>query len=107
MEWMQPVTPKTREEGAKIITQRIVGYRFDLNGNVLTKEMMESIPTYKGLHHHGEDPDLAGYTILELLHLAKSTVPGQVFWRLSTTKKPGCDKHAYSREHCRKYYKRP
>lgn len=78
MEWMQPVVPKMRQEETKITTQRIVSYRFDLSGNLLTKEMQESIPTHHGLHHHGNDPELAGYTILELLHLAKSTVPGQV-----------------------------
>lgn len=78
MEWMKPIIPKLRKEDTKIITQRIVAYRFDLSGNLLTREMQESLPTYHGLHHHGEDPDLAGYTILELLHLSKSTVPGQV-----------------------------
>lgn len=78
MEWMQPIVPKLRKEETKTTTQRIVAYRFDLSGNLLTKEMQETIPTYHGLHHHGEDPDLAGYTLLEILHLSKSTFPAQV-----------------------------
>eukprot|EP01127_Copromyxa_protea_P019714 TRINITY_DN6460_c0_g1_i1.p1 TRINITY_DN6460_c0_g1~~TRINITY_DN6460_c0_g1_i1.p1 ORF type:complete len:1336 (+),score=289.57 TRINITY_DN6460_c0_g1_i1:41-4048(+) len=84
MEWMSPVLPKVREEKAKVTTQRVLGYRFDLNGNLLSKELMSSLPTHQGLHHHGDDPDLAGYTILELLHLAKSTVPGQVIISMRT-----------------------
>ncbi|KAJ2968219.1 hypothetical protein NUW58_g10266 [Xylaria curta] len=31
----------------------------------------------KGLHHHGEAPEAAGYTIRELARLARSAVPGQ------------------------------
>ena len=30
-----------------------------------------------GLHHHGAAPEDAGYTIGELAHLARSTVPAQ------------------------------
>ncbi|OLY85025.1 RNA polymerase II-associated protein rba50 [Smittium mucronatum] len=49
--------------------------RFDFNGSLV--DVLDDIPTYKGLHHHGENPDDAGYTIPELLHLSRSTVPGQ------------------------------
>ena len=30
-----------------------------------------------GLHHHSENPQLAGYTLAELAHLSRSTLPGQ------------------------------
>ncbi|CAG8460292.1 1798_t:CDS:2 [Diversispora eburnea] len=49
--------------------------RFDFNGNIVDKN--SNIPSYLGLHHHGKDPDQAGYTISELLHLTRSTVPSQ------------------------------
>jgi hypothetical protein len=35
------------------------------------------MPVSKGLHHHGEAPEAAGYTIPELARLARSAVPGQ------------------------------
>lgn len=45
--------------------------RFDFKGEIIEKT---SIPSHSGLYHHGDQPDLPGYTILELLHLSKSTV---------------------------------
>lgn len=49
--------------------------RFDLNGRIIdhTKE----IPRHQGLHHHGDEPDKAGYTLAELFYLARSQVPSQ------------------------------
>ncbi|KAJ1826079.1 hypothetical protein LPJ56_002365 [Coemansia sp. RSA 2599] len=50
--------------------------RFAFDGQIMTEEQMD-IPTMAGLHHHGENPDKPGYTIPELLHLSRSTVPAQ------------------------------
>jgi hypothetical protein len=36
-----------------------------------------SIALGVGLHHHGQSPDKAGYTIRELARLSRSTVPSQ------------------------------
>jgi hypothetical protein len=44
----------------------------------LTEEELINIPTSEGLHHHGDNPDLAGYTLDEIIHLLHSTVVGQV-----------------------------
>ncbi|ORX91086.1 hypothetical protein K493DRAFT_339589 [Basidiobolus meristosporus CBS 931.73] len=49
--------------------------RFDFRGNQL--EENENIPTYMGLHHHGDEPDRPGYTLGELLHLMRSAVSSQ------------------------------
>lgn len=55
--------------------------RFDFQGNLV--ELNESgsqekeIPTYKGLHHHSENPHLAGYTLAELGRLSRSVVAPQ------------------------------
>ena len=55
--------------------------RFDFKGNIVelpdTKESINKIPTYLGLHHHSDSPNLAGYTLPELAHLSRSVVPGQ------------------------------
>ena len=51
--------------------------RFDLSGNILSAEERESIPVSHGLHHHGASPDLAGYSMDDVLVLCRSSVPGQ------------------------------
>ncbi|KAH7325077.1 RPAP1-like protein [Stachybotrys elegans] len=51
--------------------------RFDFRGRFLSPRVSRSIPTSKGLHHHGLAPEAAGYTIAELAHLARSAVPAQ------------------------------
>ncbi|KAF9954433.1 RNA polymerase II associated protein 1 [Mortierella alpina] len=49
-------------------------YRFDFAGRIINGE---ETPVHLGLHHHGMDPTQAGYTLSELLHLIRSTVPSQ------------------------------
>ncbi|KAK7745683.1 hypothetical protein SLS62_009649 [Diatrype stigma] len=51
--------------------------RFDFRGALLPPRIARAIPVTKGLHHHGEAPEAAGYTIPELARLARSAVPGQ------------------------------
>ncbi len=51
--------------------------RFDLNGNMLTTEQVQNLPTHLGLHHHGSNPSDAGYTLTEILLLTRSTVHTQ------------------------------
>ncbi|CAI5739816.1 unnamed protein product [Peronospora destructor] len=38
---------------------------------------MSELPKHSGLFHHGDDPHAAGYTLPELLHLARSSVASQ------------------------------
>ncbi|MCJ1314449.1 hypothetical protein MMC25_008131 [Agyrium rufum] len=66
--------------------------RFDFQGLLLPPHLARQIPVTKGLHHHGEAPEAAGYTIPELARLARSKVMsqrcvavqtlGRVLWRL-------------------------
>ncbi|KAF9438411.1 RNA polymerase II associated protein 1 [Entomortierella beljakovae] len=49
-------------------------YRFDFSGSIIEGE---DTPVHLGLHHHSVDPTKAGYTLSELLHLIRSTVPSQ------------------------------
>lgn len=56
--------------------------RFDLQGRVIDPNL--EIPRHKGLHHHGDEPEKAGYTLAELFYLARSQVPSQRAMVLTT-----------------------
>lgn len=58
--------------------------RFSLVGTMLSPSTSLSLPTNLGLHHHGKDPQAAGYTIPELSILARSTFPAQrcIAWQV-------------------------
>ncbi|MCJ1364212.1 hypothetical protein MMC16_003321 [Acarospora aff. strigata] len=51
--------------------------RFDFRGDILPPRTARAISGTKGLHHHGEAPEAAGYTIPELARLARSRFPAQ------------------------------
>lgn len=51
--------------------------RFDFRGGLLPPRIARAVPVTKGLHHHGEAPEAAGYTIPELARLARSAFPAQ------------------------------
>lgn len=84
-EWMQPVSSqdgektRSKRKSPKVArpTQQSVEptlERFDFDGNVVTAS---NLPAHSGLYHHGDEPDAAGYTMVELLHLARSSVASQ------------------------------
>ncbi|KAI7906088.1 uncharacterized protein BX663DRAFT_498743 [Cokeromyces recurvatus] len=56
--------------------------RFDLQGRIMDPNV--NIPSYQGLHHHGDEPDKAGYTLAELFYLTRSQVPSQRSMVLTT-----------------------
>jgi RNA polymerase II-associated protein 1 len=51
--------------------------RFDFRGDLLAPRTARQIPVSAGLHHHGQAPEAAGYTIPELAILARSAFPAQ------------------------------
>ncbi|KAI6039642.1 hypothetical protein EDC04DRAFT_1656754 [Pisolithus marmoratus] len=65
LEWMQPSTSSASSE-----------LRFDLNGIPIPPSLAETLPSHLGLHHHAEGSH-AGYTLEDLFHLSRSTVPAQ------------------------------
>ncbi|KAL1884136.1 hypothetical protein VTK73DRAFT_6805 [Phialemonium thermophilum] len=81
--WMAPIpTPDSAadQESPYYPAQSslpVSALRFDFRGALLPPRLSRVVPTSKGLHHHGEAPEAAGYTILELARLARSAVPGQ------------------------------
>lgn len=66
--WMTNPAPGSADDSAP---------RFDLSGRQLSARQTQDLPSDIGLHHHGASPDLAGYTLDEILHLCQSTVPSQ------------------------------
>lgn len=73
--WMKPQEPQKRKTTYEALTDM----RFDFKGNLIELDANDAddIPHYLGLHHHSADPHMAGYTLPELGHLSRSTVPTQ------------------------------
>ncbi|AGO10788.1 AaceriAFR727Wp [[Ashbya] aceris (nom. inval.)] len=73
LEWM-----RTAEAGQPLASEisDVAECRFDFKGHMVPPHR-EVSSTQTGLHHHSENPHLAGYTIPELQHLARSTFPAQ------------------------------
>lgn len=73
--WLRPLDPSS--ESASISTAFLP--RYSLSGQVITPEASAVLPTHLGLHHHGDAPSDAGYTLDEVVHLCLSTsVPQRV-----------------------------
>jgi len=51
--------------------------RFSFKGALIPPSMANSLSTDLGLHHHGDAPSAAGYSIPELALLARSSFPAQ------------------------------
>lgn len=78
LSWMTTPVPQVRTTTYESISDM----RFDFKGNLVDLpenevENASETPTYLGLHHHSDNPHLAGYTLPELAHLARSVVPSQ------------------------------
>ncbi|POM78814.1 RNA polymerase II-associated protein 1, partial [Phytophthora palmivora] len=80
LDWTQNVKDKKDSKAAKKMARPVAEdatlERFDLEGKMLEATDAE-LPVHSGLFHHGDDPDAAGYTLPELLHLARSSVASQ------------------------------
>lgn len=92
LSWLQP--PSSSDEdpesssayhpSSNAVSLAPSSIRFSLRGTILAPETSLSLPTTMGLHHHGDDPQAAGYTIPELAILSRSTFPAQrcVAWQV-------------------------
>ncbi|KAG6953736.1 hypothetical protein JG688_00012676 [Phytophthora aleatoria] len=79
LDWTQTTKTDEKAHGKKIsrpVVEDATLERFDLDGKMLDATDAE-LPVHSGLFHHGDDPDAAGYTLPELLHLARSSVASQ------------------------------
>ncbi|XP_059209023.1 RNA polymerase II-associated protein 1 isoform X2 [Centropristis striata] len=77
LEWMTNL-PAPRKKGTKQAMQA----RFDFAGALIPPN--EDLPTHLGLHHHGEEPERAGYSLQELFLLSRSQLNQQRTLALST-----------------------
>lgn len=76
--WMQPIAEQEDAEyNSQLTLVAPSELRFDFKGNLVTPRQSRAIPTNKGLHHHGDAPNAAGYTLPELAHLCRSSHPAQ------------------------------
>ncbi|KAL4146831.1 hypothetical protein PRNP1_010587 [Phytophthora ramorum] len=79
LDWTQNAGKEKAARGKKkrrSVAEDATLERFDLDGHVLEATDAE-LPVHSGLFHHGDDPNAAGYTVPELLHLARSSVASQ------------------------------
>ncbi|KAL3183808.1 hypothetical protein MRX96_033878 [Rhipicephalus microplus] len=49
--------------------------RFDFDGELVPPD--QEVPVHRGLHHHGDNPEMAGYSTAEILRLLRSQVRSQ------------------------------
>ncbi|XP_029972706.1 RNA polymerase II-associated protein 1 [Salarias fasciatus] len=63
--------PAPRRKGTKQAMQA----RFDFSGTLIPPT--EDLPTHLGLHHHGDEPERAGYSLQELFLLSRSQITQQ------------------------------
>ncbi|KAJ6178402.1 hypothetical protein N7519_008863 [Penicillium mononematosum] len=92
LSWLQPLSADEEDPdstsayhpASNAISMAPSAIRFSLRGTILAPETSLSLPTTMGLHHHGEDPHAAGYTIPELAILSRSTFPAQrcIAWQV-------------------------
>jgi len=73
IEWMKPIDNENQNNNNEGLS--VSKLRFDFKGNIIDKN--SDISMSKGLHHHGDDPTQAGYTLDEFLYLTRSTVFSQ------------------------------
>jgi RNA polymerase II-associated protein 1 len=78
LEWMKPADPSedaAYDPCAEGVEPKDI--RFSFQGNIIPPSLSHSLPTSLGLHHHGDAPSAAGYTIPELARLSRSAFPAQ------------------------------
>ncbi|XP_048394300.1 RNA polymerase II-associated protein 1 isoform X1 [Stegostoma tigrinum] len=77
LKWMKDL-PKPRRRK----TNEEMQARFSFHGDLIPPGV--DLPLHLGLHHHGEQPEQAGYSLQELFHLARSQVIQQRTLALQT-----------------------
>ncbi|XP_053192305.1 RNA polymerase II-associated protein 1 [Scomber japonicus] len=77
LEWMRDLPAPRRKR-----TKQAMQARFDFNGTLIPPT--EDLPTHLGLHHHGEEPERAGYSLQELFLLSRSQIFQQRTLALNT-----------------------
>ena len=58
--------------------------RFDFKGELVAPKTSRQLDSRIGLHHHADAPLAAGYTLPELAHLSRSSMPAQACIAIQT-----------------------
>ncbi|CAF3346867.1 unnamed protein product [Rotaria sp. Silwood1] len=82
LEWIKDLPKPSAQRTLDDSNPEGVSARFDFKGNLISRTV--DIPVTAALHHHGEEPEAAGYTLEELFHLSRSTVLQQRVIALQT-----------------------
>ncbi|CAF1214756.1 unnamed protein product [Rotaria magnacalcarata] len=82
LEWIKDLPKPSVQRTADDSHPEGVPARFDFKGNLMSRTV--DVPVTAALHHHGEEPEAAGYTLEELFHLSRSTVLQQRVIALQT-----------------------
>lgn len=79
LSWMTPIDPTDTSSPYHPSHNALnaTELRFDFTGQLLAPSVARSIPSDRGLHHHADAPEAAGYTIPELAVLSRSAVAAQ------------------------------
>ncbi|OAL54916.1 hypothetical protein IQ07DRAFT_676864 [Pyrenochaeta sp. DS3sAY3a] len=79
LSWMTPIDPSDTASAYHPSHSALAAsdLRFDFTGALLPPSVARQIPTDRGLHHHADAPEAAGYTVPELAVLARSQVAAQ------------------------------
>ncbi|CAN9502106.1 unnamed protein product [Ophioblennius macclurei] len=77
LQWMTDLPAPRRKS-----TKQAMQARFDFAGTLIPPT--EDLPTHLGLHHHGEEPERAGYSLQELFLLSRSQIAQQRSLALAT-----------------------
>ncbi|XP_056122321.1 RNA polymerase II-associated protein 1 [Rhinichthys klamathensis goyatoka] len=77
LEWTRDLPAPSR-----LSTKKAMQARFDFAGTLIPAT--KDLPTHLGLHHHGEEPELAGYSLQELFLLSRSQLNQQRNLAVST-----------------------
>ena len=77
LEWMQSSRAPHKPYDPTASAFDASDIRFSFTGELLAPKTAALIPVTVGLHHHGDAPDAAGYTVAELAHLSRSTYAAQ------------------------------
>ncbi|EMC99990.1 hypothetical protein BAUCODRAFT_30424 [Baudoinia panamericana UAMH 10762] len=77
LDWMRPVEGISSSYNPLAAALNAKDLRFSFTGELLAPKTASIVPVTAGLHHHGDAPDAAGYTIAELAHLSRSSYAAQ------------------------------
>ncbi|KAH7934322.1 hypothetical protein HPB49_024902 [Dermacentor silvarum] len=73
LQWMTMLPPVKAVDPQDAATPCIG--RFDFEGELVPPN--QEVPVHRGLHHHGDNPEMAGYSTAEILRLLRSQVRSQ------------------------------